>query len=184
MLVDHVGIVTGVGYNIGHVFVSPWKTSTKIAPFIWGKGFVHKLVLMYKLQRLTFWAMERFVKSLIWTTITLGLLITVPHHLSVLQYLDCHEDYMLILCPPRWDICKAVMGGKSFVQTKICNFQPSFSTYSRGVLSTDGTEWGCDSSLHKLGYKPQLLVEGGFWAQSILNRYIFHIHSMETMEKS
>jgi hypothetical protein len=28
MLVDHVGIDTGVGYNIGHVFMMPWQTST------------------------------------------------------------------------------------------------------------------------------------------------------------
>ena len=30
MLADHVGIVIGVGYNIGHVFVPPWQTFNKI----------------------------------------------------------------------------------------------------------------------------------------------------------
>ena len=35
--------------------------------------------------------------------------------------MDCHESYMLIL-RPKDDTCKASVGGKSFVQTKFCNF--------------------------------------------------------------
>ena len=31
--------------------------------------------------------MKRFVRSLMWTTITLALLVTVPHHLSALQWI-------------------------------------------------------------------------------------------------
>ena len=41
MLVDHVGIVMGVGYSIGHVFVPLWQTFTKITPLFWGMDFGH-----------------------------------------------------------------------------------------------------------------------------------------------
>ena len=87
MLVDHVGIVLGIGYNIGHIFVLPWQTFTKILPLLWDMVFGHKHVSMYKLRRLVFWEMERFVRSLMWTTITSGLLVTVPHHFFALQWI-------------------------------------------------------------------------------------------------
>ena len=34
MLADQVDIVTGVVYNIGHVFMPPWHTFTKIIPLL------------------------------------------------------------------------------------------------------------------------------------------------------
>ena len=40
-----------------------------------------------------FWKMERFVRNLMWTTITLGLLVVVCHHLSALWWI-----VMKILC--------------------------------------------------------------------------------------
>src|SRR5450631_3497433 len=50
-------------------------------------GFGHKHVSMYKLRRLVFWEMERFERSLMWTTITWDLQVVVPHHLSALQWI-------------------------------------------------------------------------------------------------
>src|ERR1700738_2630739 len=50
-------------------------------------GFGHKHESMYKLRRLVFWEMERFERSLMWTTIMWGLLVVVSRHLSALQWI-------------------------------------------------------------------------------------------------
>jgi hypothetical protein len=51
---------------------------------------------MYKLQRLAFWKMKSFVRSLMWITITSNLLVTAPPPFLCIV-VDCHEDYMPIM---------------------------------------------------------------------------------------
>ena len=81
----------------GHVFILHWQTFTKIVFVLWCMVFGFKVMWMFLLQRLDFGGMGRFVSISTWTSIPMGLLVVIPHYLSVFLW-SCHEDYMLILC--------------------------------------------------------------------------------------
>ena len=78
LLVNHY--VTNM--ELEHVFVQLWRTFIKIVPLFWAMVFGHYDVWMFLHWRLGYWAIERFVRSLMGTTITLGQLVIVLHHLS------------------------------------------------------------------------------------------------------
>lgn len=126
MLVDHVGIDMGVGYNIGYMFVLPWQTSTKIAPSLWATDLGYKLVTMHKLQMLAFWEIKRFVRSLMWTTIMLGPASNPPYfHIAV----DCHKGYMLILRPGNETYAKPVWVGRVLSKSKFATSSLIFNRF-------------------------------------------------------
>ena len=111
MLIDHVGIFTGVGYNIGHVFVRPWQTLTKIPPL----QISEASLLENGEVREEFYVDNHYVKPASNRPLP-----------SFRIAVDCYEGYMLILHPRDETYAKLVWVARALSKPNFITSRPHF----------------------------------------------------------